>query len=205
MSEGAPVRAFLAVPADPDWVASARELLRGLRSQLPEASWTRPESWHLTLHFLGEIEQGAADRFAEAIAPRVAQTPGGVLAAAGAAVFPPRGPARVLAVGFAASAVTAALSVLVAAARRLAPDPRNARLETRTFHPHITFARLRRPWRPRAVERYCAALDAWRAPAFPVRSCVLFRSRLEAGGAVHTAIWTGGFGAFAGSPVEARP
>ena len=55
MSDSNRVRAFLAVPASDAWIASAHELLGGLKPSLPDASWTRPASWHLTLVFLGEI------------------------------------------------------------------------------------------------------------------------------------------------------
>lgn len=202
MTEAGAVRAFLAVPADPAWVESALPLVGDLRSKLPEASWTRPESWHLTLHFLGEVPKADADRFAADIAPHAWATPEGGLEASGAVIFPPRGPARVLAVGFAESPATAALSRLAESAARLAPSTPNSKLETRnSYHPHITFARLRRPWPREAVERYWAALDAWRPPPFRSRSCVLFQSRLEPAGAVHTPLASF---SFARSPVEAR-
>ena len=40
------------------------EARRSAAARLPRASWTRPESWHLTLKFLGEITREAAERFA---------------------------------------------------------------------------------------------------------------------------------------------
>ena len=51
------IRAFLALEI-PDHIkaqlASAQE---ELRDELPRARWTRPEGWHLTLKFLGEVER----------------------------------------------------------------------------------------------------------------------------------------------------
>jgi 2'-5' RNA ligase len=186
VSEAGLVRAFLAVPADPAWVESARELLARLRRDLPDASWTKPESWHVTLHFLGERPPQVLSRFADDVARAASATPEGQLTSSGAAVFPPRGPARVLAAGFAGTPFTDALCKLAAAAASLAPPTRNAKPETRDFHPHVTFARLRRPWPPQAVATYRAALSAWQPPPWRVRSCVLFQSRLDPGGAVHT-------------------
>ena len=58
------MRAFLALPPDPAWTESARGLVAGLQPRLPPASWTRPEAWHLTLKFLGEIPADAAAAFA---------------------------------------------------------------------------------------------------------------------------------------------
>jgi 2'-5' RNA ligase len=159
-----------------------------LRLELPEASWTRPESWHLTLHFLGEISEEEAARFAGDFGPLAAGTPGGDLVASGAVVFPSRGPARVIGVGFETTAFTAALESLGAAARRLAPG--TSPKESRRFLPHVTFARLRLPWPRGAVESFCRAAGEWRPPVWRARSCVLFRSRLDPAGAVHTPMAT---------------
>ena len=202
MTEASTLRAFLAVPADPAWVESAEELVRRLRSELPDASWTRPESWHLTLCFLGEAFRSQVERFAAQIAPHARATSGGDLASAGAVVFPPHGAARVLAAGFADSAASAALSRLAQAAASLAPSMQDPRSKVQSrFRAHITFARLRRPWPRQAVEHYRAAVDAWQPLAFRARSCVLFQSRLDPAGAIHTPLesWN-----FTVSPVEAR-
>lgn len=202
MTESSSVRAFFAVPADPVWVESAKELLKRLRPDLPNASWTRPESWHITLHFLGEISRAQADRFAAEVAPIAGDAVGGDLEPSGAVIFPPRGTARVLGAGFAESASTVFLARLAAAAEELSVPIQDARSKIqKRFHPHVTLARLRRPWPREAVERYRAALDAWRPPVFRARCAVLFQSRLDPAGAVHTALATC---RFAASPVELR-
>jgi len=52
----------------------------------------------------------------------------------------------------------------------------------------VTFARLRRPWPGEAVTRYRAETDGWSFPAWPVRSCVLYESRLAPEGAIYTPV-----------------
>ena len=166
MSESGTLRLFLAVPADPAWVGSARELVSGLRRATPDASWTRPESWHITLHFLGETSRTLADRFAAEIAPIVEGAAGGELQTSGAMVFPSRGPARVLAVGFAESAATASLGLIATEAARLSAQIQDPKPATQNrFHPHVTLARLRRPWPRQAVERFRAEVSEWRPPS----------------------------------------
>lgn len=201
MTETETLRVFLAVPADPAWVERARELVSGLRRQLPDASWTRPESWHITLHFLGEIPRQQAGRFAAEIASIVEATSGGGLETAGAVVFPSRGPARVLGAGFQQTNTAASLARLAAEAARLSSEIQNpnSKIQNR-FRPHVCFARIRRPWPREAVERYRAQLSAWRPPEWRAGSCVLFQSRLDPAGAVHTplAAWS-----LAAAPVEA--
>src|SRR5262249_34562917 len=124
---GKPVRAFLAVPADPAWVAAAEPLAGRLRRDLPRASWARRGAWDLTLKFLGEISQEDAERSAAAMAPLAAASRAGALPPGGALLLPPRGRPRVLAVGFGSSERGAALSELArsadaAAARIVEPQ-----------------------------------------------------------------------------------
>lgn len=194
------MRAFLAVPSDPMWVESARGLVERLREKLPRASWTRPASWHLTLHFLGEIAESAVERLAGEIESVAMETVPGDLTARPATVFPDRGRPRVLGVGFAPSPGFESVSRLAVRAGEIASRLR-LREEERVFHPHVTFARLREPWARDAVDEYAREVEAWPFPTWNARSCVLFESRLEPAGAVHAPIreWT-----FQGGPRGVR-
>ncbi len=181
------MRAFLAIPADEAWVDSARELAAGLRSRLPGASWTKPATWHVTVRFLGEITEDAAGRFAARLGRTVARLTPAVLLREGPVVFPPRGPARVLGVGFTAPAAGEPLAeaALAAeeAARAIGCPP-----EARPFRPHVTLARLRDPWTRSAVESFRDAVLAWPFPVWHARGLVLYRSRLDPAGAVHAPV-----------------
>ncbi len=187
MNDGGRHRAFLAVPPDPVWSDSARSLLSKLRPELPDASWTRPESWHLTLRFLGDVSPGGLAEFASAFGEAAAKRPALELSARGSVVFPPRGPARVLGVGFAEDSGQVALSAIAREAERCA---RAIRLEPerRAFRPHVTFARLRRPWPTASVARFREETDAWAFPVWPASRCVLYDSRLAPEGAIHTPV-----------------
>jgi RNA 2',3'-cyclic 3'-phosphodiesterase len=186
------MRVFLAVPPDPAWVERARALVERVRREAPSASWTRPESWHLTLKFLGEVSEETAEAFGRALDPPLGAAVPGSLVYAGALLLPGRNRPRVLGAGFAeGSGGLAALADIAAAAeaasRRLGGEP-----ETRTFRPHVTFARVRAPWPREAVDRYAREADGWSFPEWPVRRCVLYKSRLAPTGAVHTPLreWT---------------
>jgi 2'-5' RNA ligase len=191
MSDGQRVRAFLAVPPDPAWSESAKALLSRLRPSLPDASWTRPESWHLTLRFLGEVSRERLAEFASRIGTAAARRAPSRLAPGGPVVFPPRGPARVLGAAFAEDSGAAALAALASDAEECA---RAIRLEPerRPFRPHVTLARIRRPWPPDAVARFRDGLGGWSFPSWPVGACVLYESRLAPEGATHTTLgrWT---------------
>jgi RNA 2',3'-cyclic 3'-phosphodiesterase len=200
MSEDRRIRAFLAIPTDGLWVESARDLVARLKESLPRASWTKPESWHLTLKFFERISAGDVRALAAAVRPLAAALVPGEMKAAGAAVFPPRGAARVLGVGFEPTSVMDEVSRL---ARGAEEEARRLGLpeERRPFHPHVTFARLRFPWPPDAVESFRREIASWTFPPWQARSCVFYESRLLREGAVHTPLeeWS-----FAGGPRGVR-
>ena len=189
------LRAFLAIPTDGLWVESARGLVAKLQESSPKASWTKPSTWHLTLKFFERISRETVRAFAAEIGPVAAGIVPGEIHAGGAAVFPPRGPARVLAIAFASSPAEQEILRLAseaeAIARRLGIEA-----ERRAFHPHVTLARLRTAWPPAKVEAFRTEAAAWPFPAWNVRSCVLYESRLTREGAVHTPLeewsFTGG-------------
>jgi RNA 2',3'-cyclic 3'-phosphodiesterase len=194
------IRAFLAIPSDGLWVESARGLLARLQETSPRASWTKPSSWHLTLKFFEKISTEVARAFAAELSPVAAGVVPGEIPAGGASVFPHRGPARVLAVGFASSPAAEEVSRLAreaeVIARRLGFEG-----ERRPFQPHVTLARLRSPWPPAKVEAFRQEVEAWPFPPWHARSCVLYESRLQGDGAVHTPLdeWS-----FAGGPRGVR-
>jgi 2'-5' RNA ligase len=194
------MRAFLAVPSDSMWVESARGLVARLRDRFPRASWTKPESWHLTLKFLGEIDEKFVALFGEEIGAAALETVTGEIETGPAAVFPERGRPRVLGVGFSPSPGLESVARLARHAQETA-----TRLglpgEDRLFHAHVTFARIRDPWPPEAVEEYRREVESWPSPTWLARSCVLFESLLTPDGALHTPIleWT-----FQGGPRGVR-
>jgi 2'-5' RNA ligase len=179
------VRAFLAIPPDSEWAARVGEHLGRLRPSMPPASWTRPESWHLTLRFFADIGPEAAERCAEETFLAAGRSPGGELVSGGSVAFPPGGRPRVLGLGFAPSPGLAALETVArdaeAAARRAGAEP-----EERGYHPHVTIARIRSPWPCGAVERFRSEADAWKLPPFRLSGVVLYQSRLGPSGATHT-------------------
>ncbi|HSL16677.1 MAG TPA: RNA 2',3'-cyclic phosphodiesterase [Methylomirabilota bacterium] len=182
MTPGA-IRAFVAL----EMSDAVRERIRleqqRLRAEMPRARWTRPDGQHLTLKFLGETPPEILDRFKGELAGRLAGLPAVTVRLGGAGFFPsPRRP-RVAWIGGEADggAAVAAAAQAAAAAVGLPPDGR-------PWSPHLTQARLDRPWPRSAVERF---LEWGRGLAFEPFTCaeaVLFASELRPGGAVYTAL-----------------
>ncbi len=195
------MRAFLAVPSEAMWVESARRLVEKLGGSLPRAVWTRPESWHLTLRFLGDsVSPEFVSGLAEVMEAASLETVPGEILAGPPVVFPERGRPRVLGVGFLPSPGLESVSALARRAEEAAVKL-GSPAEDRPFHAHVTFARIRESWPPEAVEEYRREVTAWTFPPWLARSCVLFESRLGPEGAVHTPLyeWT-----FQGGPRGVR-
>ncbi len=121
------------VPADgdPKPVAPAQRL-----------RWTSSEQWHLTLAFLGEVDDAVVAKLRPRLERAVARHPAQRLAIAGGGAFPSPRKARVLWAGLRADNRTLgalAASVAAAARRAGAPSPD----EERRFRAHLTLARCR--------------------------------------------------------------
>ncbi len=181
------MRAFFGIPADAAWIERGREICDAIRALLPPASWTRPESWHVTVKFLGEITQEQADRFCAALEPSVGGLGEGALIATGTALFPSRVRPRVLGVGFRDGPMFEAI-VRLAQAAEVAARAIGCPEDGRAFHPHVTLARLRNRWPAGAVAAFERATASWTFPPWRVTSSVLYRSRLDPTGAVHTPV-----------------
>ena len=155
----------------PKEVAQSLSLLRG---GLPGARWIDPENYHVTLRFIGDVD--------DTIAQEIAWLLGKVrrkdfeLRLDGLQSFGGRKPRAVIA------AVAPSQSVMELQAeherlmRRVGLDP-----EARKYTPHVTLARLR-DTSSFEVAEYLSARGAFRSPPFSVSRFVLFSSRSSVGG-----------------------
>jgi 2'-5' RNA ligase len=179
-------RVFCAVELPSDVRERVAEHIARLRDQATHvrASWDRAEKLHITLKFLGEIEQSRVEALTRAAAHAAEGAPGFELSVEGAGVFPPRGLPRVLWLG-----IRDPSGGLTNLQRRL--EDECARIgfprEQRPFHPHLTIARLRSPEGARKLATLHQQ-TGFDAQSFDVTRLVVMRSHLLPGGARHTEI-----------------
>lgn len=170
----------------PDAATRARlAAAAGLREALGPAArglrFAAPETLHLTLRFLGEVEAARVPAVGEALRRAAAAAGPFALEVGGARALP--GPGRPRVLHLAVAGDLAALAALAAGlearlvAAGLPPEPR-------PFRPHLTVARPRGRARPAGLAAALAATGAGRI-AWPVREVTLFESHLGAGGARH--------------------
>jgi 2'-5' RNA ligase len=158
----------LEIPAD---VAQSLATLRG---GLPGARWIDPENYHLTLRFIGDVDDTLAREVASLLG-RVSRPPL-ELRLDGLSSFGGRRPRAVVA----SLAQTAALMELQAEHERLIQRV-GLEPEGRKFTPHVTLARLRDS-SSRQVADYLATRPFLAPLSFRVTRFVLFSARASVGG-----------------------
>jgi 2'-5' RNA ligase len=176
-------RLFTAIELDPGVretiVGRQTELARALDSANTGLRLVRPAQLHLTLVFLGEVEEARVPAIVRTMSADLPIAPFEIEFAS-CGVFPPRGPARVLWLGIdrGARQVTALFDAVSERLQQVGV-PR----ETRPFSPHLTLGR----WRDRGARIRSAALpDVGLVARQRVESVTLFHSRLLPQGPEHT-------------------
>ena len=165
------LRLFVALPLPPE----VRMRLSLLSGGIPGAQWVPPESYHITLRFIGEVDGGTAQDIATALA-RISADPLD-LGLSGLETFGQGEAARVLWVGVERHPALLDLRDRVEAALRLvgiAPDPQK-------YIPHVTLARLKKP-PVGALMRQIAAQSPLRLPPVAFRRFILYSSWSQAEG-----------------------
>jgi 2'-5' RNA ligase len=172
----APVpRLFVALDLPDDVKRSLEPLAKGLG----DVRWSTPDQQHLTLRFLGEVDNGTTHDVVDALAT-VPALPF-ELRLKGLGHFPPRGEPQVLWVGVDRSAELKSLKRRID--RALAAV--GMRPESRKFAPHVTIARIRAPLSPTRLGTYLMRHSLYRSAAFPISSFHLYSSWLRPDGAEH--------------------
>ena len=163
-------RLFTGVEIPPD----IGQALASLRGGLPGARWIDPENYHLTLRFIGDVD--------DLIAHEVASLLGRVkrdafeLHLEGVTSFGGRKPRAVVATVALSQALLDVQAEHERLMQRIGLEP-----EGRKYTPHVTLARLRES-SSRQVADYLAARGYFRTAPFRVSRVVLFSSRASVGG-----------------------
>ncbi len=154
--------------------AEIGQSLSMLRGGLPGARWIDPENYHLTLRFIGDIDDAMAHEI-ELMLARVRRR-SFELRIDGLSSFGGRKPRAVVA------SVTPSPDVMELQAeherlmQRVGLEP-----EGRKYTPHVTLARLR-DTSSLQVADYLTSRGAYRSAPFEVSRFVLFSSRASTGG-----------------------
>lgn len=178
MSES--LRSFIAVKMPPDAIDRLREAQDRLQAAEADWKWVQPDTFHITLKFLGDVERGVLSTVWESVCETIEGSPAFTMGLRGLGAFPNAHTPRVAWVG-----IDEGSEALVDLAARVegACEQHGFARESRPFRAHLTLGRARRP-RPNppltaAIESMAEA-DLGGAP---VDRILLMRSQLTPRGA----------------------
>ena len=169
------MRLFVAIAPPPAVLDELDDLVEPWRARRPDLRWTNREAWHVTLAFLGQVDEVAAARLVPRLERAARRHHQVRLAFAGAGAFPAATRANVLWSGVSGdrrALARLAESVVAGATRAGAPPPGQGR----RFQPHLTLARCRMP---ADVTELVAALDGYQGQPWTADRVHLVRSRLD--------------------------
>lgn len=180
------IRAFVAVTLDSKVIDQIAAASHQLRPEITGVRWVTPANFHLTLKFLGSIDDAAIEPIGATLREQLRLFPRFTINAKGLGVFPgPKRP-RVLWVGLTGDRLVSLASRVESALGPLGFTP-----EGRKFTPHLTIGR----WRDadRAPKSLGRQLENWQARDFGtsnVESVKLIQSMLKPEGASYNYLIT---------------
>jgi 2'-5' RNA ligase len=167
------MRLFVAVTVPDKITGELEAAVAPLRSSWPSLRWTGRDAWHLTLAFLGEVNEVAAARLALPLERAAAGHSRIALSLGGSGAFPGAKRAHVLWTG-----VQGEHEAFADLAESVAEEVSEADVlpaeEGRDFQPHLTLARTRAPVDVRTL---VAELSDYAGDPWTAEEIYLIRSR----------------------------
>ncbi len=183
------MRLFIALPLPSAAEKELLEKISGVRRTVSGVKWVAPGQLHITLHFLGEVDEAKGREIATMLGEPRFVRPALPVSYQGLGQFPERGAPRVIVARLVQGAEDCARyhALLLGALRDLGLSP-DAR-----FTPHITLGRVRRQGRSgrspgddregrRSIEPDSTAARARFTGEFIASRCVLYHSTLAPSG-----------------------
>src|SRR5262245_24921833 len=177
------MRSFVAVKVAEPIRKRLLEVREQLRKADADVKWVEEATLHITLKFLGWVEDDAIATLKDLLAAEVPRWPVLRLEYSGVGTFPERGAPRVVWAGCGGD--VAKLGDLAAAVERAAEQV-GVPKEDRPFRPHLTIGRVKSPRNAKALQ---ALIPVYRDTPFgsdTVTEVVLFESTLRPQGPIYT-------------------
>ena len=169
------IRLFAAIDL-PDTV---KDSIQGICGGLPGARWVDLQQLHLTLRFIGEVDNGLFDKIKASLAEITEASFS--LTVQGVGFFPPKRTPRVLWVGIQGDGTLARLAGEIEETLVL---KNGIEPERHPFSPHITIARFKEA-SPAKIADYVTRHGTFRTETFTVDAFHLYSSTLTPTGARH--------------------
>ena len=181
------IRSFVAIEISPDIKAHIKGVQNEFKASTSDVRWVRSEGMHLTLKFLGGIEQERIPEIANVLKECSTATGPFSLGIRSLGAFPNETNPKVIWIGVEdesgrLQAVQQAMEKGLSAI--------GFKAEKRAFTPHLTLGRLKSPKGKRAISQQLEASRKYDCGTFAVKEICLFKSDLKPSGAVYTKLKT---------------
>ena len=181
------LRCFIAISLPRELKAEILGIQDRLKSAGADVSWTRQEGMHLTLKFLGEIEEKGIPKIERALDMAVDGVTTFVLSVSGMGIFPDLRSPRVVWIGLKEEG-----NNLIKLHKGVEEELKKIGFpsEERRFTPHITLGRIRSN---RNIEKLLKLIDAEKgvdSGGVEVSDLHLIKSELKPSGAVYTELYS---------------
>ena len=175
------IRTFIALPASSDVQQQMAVVQSELKAAQAEVKWELQDKFHITLKFLGNVEQSNIESLSSALTNIVKQFQVFDITYNLLGAFPNIQNPRVIWIGIKSNQVVLDLQSGV---ERICSDF-GFQKEERTFHPHITFGRVKGT---RSLTRLTEAIKTITFESMQSRcsELLLMKSDLHPGGSIYT-------------------
>ena len=176
------MRAFIALELPVNIRDSISQLQQRLRQSGAKVSWVKPENFHLTLRFLGDVTAQQIVMLTEELPDACTASPPLQLSIGELGFFPNARRPGVVWVGLTAETgdLSGLQQAIESAAQRIGLKPEN-----KHFHAHITLARIRDHRRAGTLIDAVHAEEDFTGDAFTIGNVALFSSELNPKGAIY--------------------
>jgi 2'-5' RNA ligase len=178
------MRLFVAAHFPAEVLSDLNDRVVRFKSRLPQASWVKPESQHLTFAFLGEQPESLLTQIVPPLTEAIANIPRFEARLRGCGFFPNPRRARVGWVGITPDPPFTEIARVV----REVVTKYGVQLDGSDFKAHLTLMRMREGWPPSSIELFSKSLRDYESAPFIVDAVTLFNSQLNPHGAIHTAV-----------------
>ena len=177
------IRCFVAIEIPKAIQERLAQIQDTFRKRIGQASWVKPGNIHLTLKFIGEIEQSQLGIIEPALARATKHYHPFALQIGGVGAFPNLTRPRVIWVGVKSGAAEASA---LARAIDLELNRCGYPLDDKAFNPHLTLARMKGRVDMRPFVDVFRQYDEIDNASIRVNEIALVRSQLDAKGAIYT-------------------
>ncbi len=181
------IRSFIAIELSLPVKTKIEDIQRKLKSSASDVRWVRTESIHLTLKFLGTIEEEQIPEITGSIEQCCTASVPFALTVHTLGVFPSEKNPRVIWIG--AEDSTGTLARLQQGLEKKLSTI-GCKEEKRPFSPHLTLGRIKSPKGKKELMQRLAEHINCECGTLAAQEICLFKSDLRPGGAIHTKLRT---------------